>query len=151
MKLNGSLAPGLPWAVSGRASGVSFPSAWPAWRAVGGLGLGEHLLEAALQQRAVGPAEGADAVVILVPVRAEQAHGDVLLGGAFDLATAEGARRVGINPETEVPAECLRMRMRKPLAFRNFQKALPAPSAPSREPPESLRSLAVKRDKGSAA
>jgi hypothetical protein len=45
------------------------------------------------------------------------------------------------SPKTEVPAECLRMRMRKPLAFRDFQKALPAPSAPSREPPESLRSL----------
>jgi hypothetical protein len=61
----------------------------------------EHLLEAALQQRAVGPAEGADAVVIGVAVRAEQAHGDVFVGGAFDLATAEGARRVGINEQAQ--------------------------------------------------
>jgi hypothetical protein len=59
-------------------------------------------------------------------------------GGTF---TRVDARFPSAHPKTEVAAECLRMRMRKPLAFRNFQKTLPALSAPSREPQESLRSL----------
>jgi len=57
----------------------------------------EYLLKAAFEQRVIGSAESADAVVIGVKVCAKQTHSHVLIGGAFDLPTAEGASRVGIN------------------------------------------------------
>ena len=53
----------------------------------------DHLLEAAFEQRVTGPPEGADAVVVGVQARSEQAQGHVLVSSVFDLATAEGAGR----------------------------------------------------------
>ncbi len=61
----------------------------------------ENLLKAAFEQRVVGPAESADAVVIGVKVCAKQTHCHVLIGGAFNLPTAEGARRVGIDEQAK--------------------------------------------------
>ena len=61
----------------------------------------EHLLKAALEQRVIGSAEGADAVVIGVKVCAKQTHSHVLVGGSFNLPTAEGARRVGIDEQAK--------------------------------------------------
>ena len=61
----------------------------------------EHLLKAAFEQRVIGSAEGADAVVIGVKVCAKQTHRHVLVGGAFNLPTTEGARRVGINEQAK--------------------------------------------------
>ena len=61
----------------------------------------EHLLKADLEQRVIGSAEGADAVVIGVKVCTKQTHSHVLVGGSFNLPTAEGARRVGVNEQAQ--------------------------------------------------
>jgi hypothetical protein len=61
----------------------------------------EDLLKAAFEQRVIGPAEGADAIVIGVKVCAKQTHRHVLVGGAFNLPTAESARRVGIDKQAK--------------------------------------------------
>ena len=64
-------------------------------------GHGEHLLKAAFEQRLIGSAEGADAVVIGVKVCTKQTHSRVLVGGPFNLPTAEGARCVGIDEQAK--------------------------------------------------
>jgi len=48
----------------------------------------EHLVKAAFEQRAVLPSESADAVVVRMPVRAQQPHRDVLMGEPLDAPAA---------------------------------------------------------------
>ena len=61
----------------------------------------EHLVKAAFKQRAVFPPKRADAVVIGMPVRAEQPHRDVLMGEPLDAPAAKGARRGAVEEQPE--------------------------------------------------
>ena len=58
-------------------------------------------MKAAFKQRAVFPAERADAVVIRMPVRAQQPHRDVLMGEPLDAPAAEGACGIAVDEQPE--------------------------------------------------
>ena len=61
----------------------------------------EGFEEAFGEERAVLPAKGAEGVVVGIGVGAEEAHGDILPGGALDAAGDEEAGGIAINEQAE--------------------------------------------------
>ena len=61
----------------------------------------EHLMEAPCGQRAVFPPEGAEAVVVRMPVRAVQPHGDILVREPLAAPAAERAARIAADEQPE--------------------------------------------------
>jgi len=61
----------------------------------------EHLMKAAFEQRAIFPPERADAVVVRMPVRAQQPHGDILVREPLDAPAAKRAARIAVDEQPE--------------------------------------------------